>query len=92
MRLRKVLRDDRGRMTRQVFCPCGAPLRRLDSRRTRMPRILRIRLYNCEDGHQLETAETIVGEVVPIRRKKLLINTHSFRKDDGVLRRDDYRE
>lgn len=77
---------------RVTLCPppCGRALTRKDSRHTEMPRILKLRLYYCAAGHQIESAETIVGDIVPIRRKKLLINTHSVRREEGRDRANDY--
>lgn len=77
-----------------VTCPppCGAVAKRKDSRRTVLPRILKVRLYKCEGGHQFETAETIVGRVVTAQRAKLLINRYTVRYGEGRRRRsDDYR-
>jgi hypothetical protein len=78
--------------SRTVECPapCGAIAHRVDTRRTTMPRIIRIRLYRCAGGHQFETAETVVGEVVTQTREKKLINRFSVRRDYDKSRADEY--
>lgn len=74
-----------------VYCPCGARAFRKDGRRTILPRVLGVRLYHCAAAHQFETAETVIGDVTPIRRMKLLINMYTIKRDEGRKRKNDYR-
>jgi hypothetical protein len=79
-------------LVRRLNCPsCDALTRLRETRRTELARIMRIRLYHCEQGHQFETAEVVVGPVVPIQRKKTLIYTHSVKRNERDRRQmEDY--
>lgn len=78
--------------SRTVTCPppCGAVAHRVDTRKTTMPKLLRIRLYRCAKDHQFETAETIVGGVEPVQRAKKIINRYSVRGEEAKWRSKDY--
>ncbi len=63
---------------------------RVDTRRMfGTGRLLRARLYHCKAGHQLESAETIVGEILPIQKGKMLINRYTVTRNGD--RDEDYR-
>lgn len=62
----------------------------MDTRKTVLPRIIRVRLYNCKNGHQIETAETIVGEPVPVRRAKEIINKYTVKAGRAKRRANDF--
>lgn len=77
---------------RAIHCPdpCGAVAERRDTRRMfGTGRLIRARLYVCKGGHQFETAETIVGEILPVQKGKMIINRYTVNRNGS--RDEDYR-